>query len=237
MDSHLVYACKTSLLASSPGTIVKNIEGYGSESSHGDTTDWLTAWSMCCGFSPDEDVIEIVDDCIHYGNLTRFSVPSDFRAKVHRLCLSMGIHSKACVSTGDNLRRDGVANLILSLPENFTWVVPDFEKVKQSNFANEASKSSKRFDYAMEMRNMKSVYPHIRELVVLSGGKNCSPWGRCLNKMRMCSSCGSADYFIMKLHPTVRQACVDRLVEEGVVHNDWSFMMPMKCLMYIDEYA
>lgn len=237
MNSSQVNACKNSLLESPPGTIVSSINGYGIEATHGDSMDWLIAWSECCGFSPDEDVIEIVDDCIHYGNVTRFYVPSDFREKAHRLCLSLGINSKACLPIGFNKMRDGIANLVLFLPKNFTWVVCDFEEVRKSNLAYEASKSSKRFDYAMNMRAMNNAYPAIRDSVVNSGGKYCSPWGRCLNGMRMCSRCGPADHLVMRLHPTVRQACVDRLVADGVVQTEWSIMMPLDITMYIDEYA
>ena len=236
MNSNQVDACKASLLSSPPGTMVQNITGYGSEASHGDTMDWLVAWSLCCGLSPDEDVIEIVDDCLHYKRVTRYSASADFREKVHRLCLSLGIVSEADVGWEDTYEI-GVANVVLSVPENFTWIIPDFEKVKQSNFGYEASKSSKRFDYAMNMRTMNNAYAHIKEMVVKFRSKDCSPWSRCLKGMRMCSSCGSAGYFIMQLDPTVREACVERLVEEGVVHEQWSYMMPMKCLNYIDEYA
>lgn len=205
--------------------------------------DWLTAWSICCGLwggSPDEDVIEdvieVADDCLHYGRVTRYSASAEFREKVHRLCLSLGIVSEADIGMG-NRCEIGVANVTLSLPESFAWIVPDFEDVKQSNLAYEASKSSKKFDYARNMRIMNNAYAGIRDSVVRSGGKNCSPWGRCLNKMRMCSSCGSADYLIMQLHPTVRRACIDRLVADGFVHDQWAYMMPMKRLTYVDEYA
>lgn len=236
MNSRKVYACQSSLLASSPGTIVSNIKGYGSETSHGDSMDWLTAWSLCCGFSLDEDVTETVDDCLHYGKVTRFSVPADFREKVHRLCLSLGISSKAHVGMGDRFD-SGVANVTISIPENFVWSVPDFERVKQSNYVYEASKSSKKFDYAMDIHDMNNVYPAIRELITKRGDKDCTPRGRCLSGYRTCSICSGADDDIMRLSPEVRMVCISRLVEEGVVHPYWGDGIPMRYPRYIDEYA
>lgn len=196
----------------------------------------MTAWSVCCGFYPDEDVIEIVDDCLHYGSLTMYSVSAEFREKMHRLCLSLGIVSKSHSDLGGR-RGVGMANVTMSLPEGFIWVVADFDKVKMSNAAYEASKSSKRFDYAMNMRIMNKAYPGIRDLIVKFDGKHCSPWSRCLGGMRRCSSCSGADDDVMKLHPTVRRACVDRLVAEGIVNTEWGHMMPTKRLTFIDEYA
>lgn len=236
MNSSKVYTCQSSLLSSSPGTIVSDIKGYGSETSHGDNMDWLAAWSLCCGFSPDEDVVETLDDCVHYGKVTRFSVTADFREKVHRLCLSLGIYSKAYLGLGDR-SDNGVANVSISLPENFVWIVPDFELVKRSSYAYDASKSSKRFDYAMSMHNMNNAYPAIRELINRRGDRECTPWGRCLSSYRMCSTCSGADMEIMKLSPEVRGSCISRLVEEGVVHPHWGDGIPREIPKYIDEYA
>lgn len=219
-----------------PGTPVRDIKGYGDLVKYGDEDTWLSAYSLCCGLPDDEEVIETIGDCIHYGTVTRYMVSCEFRDKVYNLASAIGIECRAFLRLEDE-SGNGFANLTACTPDNFMWTVPDFESVKKLILSREVKKSVQKFEYAEHLRRMDEAYPLIRDIIVRDGCRGCSPWARCNMGYGMCSRCLLASMHVSDLHPLVRDACVHRLVEEGIVNPGWGDNMPGKRPVYVDKYA
>ena len=236
MDSPTVMSCKELLLSSDVGTSVKSLPEFGPSESHGTHDSWLSAWALCCNLPVDTDVNDLVYDCMTFGRLTRFMVSGEFRERLYLMCDSMGIGTDVFRHEGVEYPR-GYANLTMSIPKGFVWVVPIFDDVKRHNKEYGVQKSFRKYEYMKDIRVMNTQYPVIRDLLLKRGDRHCSPWGRCRDTCRHCLWCSGADGIIDSLPILSRGKCIDRLVSEDVVDSQWGDGVTRREPLYIDEFA
>lgn len=195
MDSLQTRACHSFLERSSLGAEVPH-DTPGSQGS------WVQSWAKCVGLVPENNVVDVVRECLERGSSYRLRVSRAFTEEVRALSETMDMSQ--VTSRCDGNKASEFNDITLSTPSGWTWRVKNFLLLRRRI----REEKQKEVDFQRRYRVVK------QDVVEIMGDiRRCEDWEDKLEYILW----GEIRSLIECLPRGMRKKYVGRLQDDGIL--------------------